>query len=631
MYHVYVPISMSLGFDAIDRGAMVRQLRKLHADTVLLSIGACTDAENLCSEIGRYKKFLEGEGFQTAIWMGGSLLHFDYDKPYRQTVLASGKKSKLVCPLDENFISFYAGYVKKFASCGVKLILLDDDFRMHWTEEAACFCPRHMREYSERLGKTVTRREMASQILNGEPNEYRKVWMQVMAETLRNFARAIRAAVDEVNPSVTVGLCAGGSNLGNDGVSAEELAKILAGANRPFLRLHGAPYWAVSNRARPVPYCVEEERMLASFCGKESFLVSEGDTYPRPRLRCPAVYLEGFDAALHTEDRMNGIIKYGCDYFADYDYEEGYANAADANFAFCSSVREMFCGKDPCGFNIAEDLFRLARAEFAKDASRAGVVAESDFPGPLFCVQNSMPCCYNRFDLPTVVFGCNVLAYREKLRFENGVVLDAEAAKILYRWGIDVGLRAEPVPFKPAPLTVCSCTKREYFVRCGKEVGVNFDDVYEFCVHPRAEILTRIKSDGREYTGAYYYENAFGGKFYVLPYGMRGCRFDVQAFVSYYRQSELAYVYERMRGEPLEAVCTGNPGLYSIVKKRGAQVSVFLWNYCADAVERPVIRMAQEVSSVNALRCAVSAEGKNIRLSRLEPFGFCAFEATLSR
>lgn len=629
MAEVYVPISVNLSFETIDRESLLAQLRKLGAGTVFLAISEYTEAADICPNIVAYKNFLEKEGFRTGLWFGGSLLHFHYGRRFRQTVLADGSRSKLICPFDARFVAFYADYVKQFVPTGIRLFLLDDDFRLHWTHEAACFCPHHLREYSRRLGKKVTRKEMASAILNGGPSEYRSAWLQVNGEALKSFARAIRAAVDEADPSVNIGLCAGGSNLGNDGVGAEELAEILSGGHKPFLRLHGAPYWAASNPARPVPYCIEEERLLASLCKEGTVRISEGDTWPRPRLKCPAAYLEGFDAALRAEEKLDGILKYGCDYYAGYAYETGYADAAEKNRGFCAEIEKMFRSKEPCGFNLAEDLFCLEKAHFDSDASRAGVVGESVFSSLLFCTQHSMPCCYGKFGQPTVVFGCNAYAFLNVLRFQNGVVLDASAAMILRDAGIDVGLRGEPVPIQDGADAVCTSTKREYFINCRAEVGISFDDVYSFTVDARADVLTQIRCGKEVCTGAYYYENAEGGRFYVLPYAMRGTRFPVSAFVSYYRQRELADVYRRMTGQELPAACFGNPGLYTLVKREKNRVAVFLWNYCADPIETPVVQMESAVREIIPLRCGAAAQGRTVSLTRMEPFAMCAFEARL--
>ena len=54
-------------------------------------------------------------------------------------------------------------------------------------------------------------------------------------------------------------------------------------------------------------------------------ILAEGDAFPRPRTRCPASYLEGFDTAIRASGCTDGILKYGIDYFSNTDYETGYA------------------------------------------------------------------------------------------------------------------------------------------------------------------------------------------------------------------------------------------------------------------------------------------------------------------
>ena len=59
--------------------------------------------------------------------------------------------------------------------------------------------------------------------------------------------------------------------------------------------------------------------------------MAEGDVYPRPRINCPASYLEGFDTAIRASGCTDGILKYGLDYTANADYETGYARFHERN------------------------------------------------------------------------------------------------------------------------------------------------------------------------------------------------------------------------------------------------------------------------------------------------------------
>lgn len=84
-----------------------------------------------------------------------------------------------------------------------------------------------------------------------------------------DFATDIRKYLDETAPHVRLGLCACMSTWDFDGISPYELSKVLAGGTKPFLRLIGAPYWAVKqswgNRLQNIKWLSGTE--LPAFCG----------------------------------------------------------------------------------------------------------------------------------------------------------------------------------------------------------------------------------------------------------------------------------------------------------------------------------------------------------------------------
>ena len=58
------------------------------------------------------------------------------------------------------------------------------------------------------------------------------------------------------------------------------------------------------------------------------------------------------------------------------------------------------------------------------------------------------------------------------------------------------------------------------------------------------------------------------------------------------------------------------------------QGEVGLWNLFPDAVEEPVVELDAVPEEVRFLNCTGEVDGKTVRLSRIEPFGFAgiAFE-----
>lgn len=215
-------------------------------------------------------------------------------------------------PADGNFIRFMQEYVKEIAECGADLIMFDDDFRFgHQTGDIACTCEHHMKRIGEILGEDITPEKLREKALTGGGNRYRDAWMRANGESLIAFAKAMREAVDSVNPAVRMGQCSCMSSWGVDGALPEEVARAFAGGTRPFFRLIGAPYWAVDrhfNNSR-LQNVIEFERMQKSFCTSDAEVFAEGDTYPRPRHWCPSSYLELFDIAMRADGKTDGHIE----------------------------------------------------------------------------------------------------------------------------------------------------------------------------------------------------------------------------------------------------------------------------------------------------------------------------------
>lgn len=109
-------------------------------------------------------------------------------------------------------------YVKEIAECGADLIMFDDDFRFgHQTGDIACTCEHHMKRIGEILGEDITPEKLREKALTGGGNRYRDAWMRANGESLIAFAKAMREAVDSVNPAVRMGQCSCMSSWGVDG------------------------------------------------------------------------------------------------------------------------------------------------------------------------------------------------------------------------------------------------------------------------------------------------------------------------------------------------------------------------------------------------------------------------------
>ena len=160
-------------------------------------------------------------------------------------------------------------------------------------------------------------------------------------ESLELLAKEIRQAVDKVAPDCPVATCSAYSSWDLDGTDPLKLTEILAGKNKKYLRLHGAPYWTPMTN-RPLEGVCEIARMFASFSrDKDIEIFSEGDTL-RPRFRCPSSYLEIFDAAQRADGAHDGILKYMIGYDSTPLYETGYVDRHVKNLPRYERIGELF-------------------------------------------------------------------------------------------------------------------------------------------------------------------------------------------------------------------------------------------------------------------------------------------------
>ena len=258
MYKLSIPISLdSLTEETVDE--YLDYLKKCKADRVFI-----VGWGNIYSNDSAYytkrewaekaMKIFKDNGYEVGVWFcafghGEALSTADameLDNCYTSIEGIDGKVSGWgFCPSDKNFFNDYSDAVKKIAELGPDIIMLDDDFRINTRPQyyLGCFCPYHLKEYSKRIGEDLPRKKIEELILTGGKNKYRDAGYKVMGDSLRRFCQRVRQAVDEVNPNIRVGICAGYTSWDIEGADVIELAKILAGNTKPFYRLTSAPYW----------------------------------------------------------------------------------------------------------------------------------------------------------------------------------------------------------------------------------------------------------------------------------------------------------------------------------------------------------------------------------------------------
>ena len=600
----------------------LKELRRLDADRVLLCptpTDPATEAGRaVIAQLARHAAFFKANGLEVGCWIW--TFSCGQGKPYTYMTSPTGRvHSSEACPTDKDWQRFMGDFIAAVAGCGVDLIQFDDDYRFGFQEMGVgCACENHRKLMAEELGYEPDFSELTEKCFSGGPNPVRTAWIRANGRSLEDFAAEMRRRVDEVNPDVRLGYCTCMTNWDIDGTHPDRIARLMAGKTKPFYRLIGAPYWAPLRAwGSRIADVIELERMEKTWNDDpEIEIFSECDAYPRPRTRCPAAYLEGFDTALRADGRLDGILKYGLDYTSDPGFETGYQLRHELHRALYKGISALFDGKDAVGMRVYESPAKVARMTIPAPLAGGDNIDQLYFSYAARLLTNcAVPIRWEGTDAPGIVFGGNALDLPDEA-LRHGLILDAAAAEYLSARGVDVGVRSfgerigagfEVYPGFPGRVYMGSVTVRRLEV------------------DPAAVIESRFEVGGGSVPGTFRYENAAGQRFFVLCFD--GQMAEESLFRSYARQRQIADAC-RWFGSPLPAHLVGEPDLYMMVKQSpdGRSMAVGLWNFGPDDIPMPVVQMSDHWTDVTPLNCEAQIENNTVKLTRIEPFGFAAFE-----
>lgn len=648
MYKICIPIR-SKKYSDEEKKTLLRELKRAKTDTVFLVYNRilCND-QALQAQTDLFLKnlkFLQDNGFKVGAWLAptigyGSEHWGDNDAIEKYVPIHSidGKFSKgAFCPLDDNFVNEFLRIVVKIAQTGVKEILFEDEYTLTGGKAIllGCCCETHMRKYCELIGEQITVEELREKLLNGGKNRYRDIWCDLMGKTLRDFSAKIEKAVHTIDKDIRIGLSANASSYTMEGVSIPELARIIAGETKPLIRMTGAPYWTNAMTLGPN---IDAIRVQEYWCGEDIELWTEGDTYPRPRLWVPSAYLECYDMILRAEGKSNGILKYMIDYTYNADYETGYVDNHCRNEKHYNEIDRKFSGKEPVGLNVFEKELLFADEDFEQGIdSLLKYKRKSALPSvsQWFLSDNSIPTTYGADDCASIVFGANA-HYVDEKELNNGVLLDAQAAKILADKGVDTGIRS----YKKSEIPML-----EHFVNEGEYGQVCVGDVgefYDFTIDEKATILSEfiVKDDvggfanisphdrtGQHIPACFCYQNDKGQKFMIYSFVAQTVwvksEWTPGLFRNYYRQKQLANGVEWLQNRPLPAMCYKCPQAYILCKKDENSMTVGIWNLFADTIYTPEIFLDTAYSKAEFYKCGGVLNQDKVNLETdIIPYGF---------
>lgn len=243
--------------------ALLRFIDEANLDDVLvfanveeLNTGHMTASEQdiYLALMRRLQPLLAAKGVTLSINHWHSVMHADLgktlppDQPFRRMVDICGHEASLcVCPLDKAWQKHIGRIYARYAEIAPHILWVEDDFRLHNHDPlvwGGCFCAEHMRLYSERAGKAITREEFLAGVLQpGKPHPYRAIWLDIARDTMVSAAQAIADAVRTVSPTVKIGLMSSVPQVhAAEGRDWGLLLGTLAAGQTPIDRIHLPAY-----------------------------------------------------------------------------------------------------------------------------------------------------------------------------------------------------------------------------------------------------------------------------------------------------------------------------------------------------------------------------------------------------
>lgn len=621
MYKTSIPFLLGQ-IDKYGVEPFIKRLKEVNADIVFLALECYKmqkeEQEKVFDSLRKNVPIFQAAGFTVGVWVWAFMIKEKNN--YTHITTASGNVSYVeVCPSDKDFCNFAYEYMQNIAKSNPDIIMFDDDFRYGFLDGSGlgCTCKNHRAYMSKILGEDLSTKELAPLIFSGGKNKYRSAFLQANGHYLREFAKQSRAAVDSINPNIRLGACSCMSTWDFDGISSVEIARILAGKTKPFMRLIGAPYWAYNrswrNRLQDV---IELERMESSWCDDDIELWAEGDVYPRPRFTSAANVLEGFDMALRASGSVNGIHKYTFDYYAAPGYEEGYNNKHLKNQPIYNKIDKYFADKTPVGVRVYEHITKFENMDVPAYYDGKDSVQNLFFsPASWMMSAQTIPTIYNGLGTVGIAFGENS-KYLDKDALDNGLILDISAAKILQGKGIDVGLeRVESNIFS---------VDEEYFPSKNLYVGLMRCPAYEIKVKNDAKILSLFITETNKngFVGSYSYENKDGQKFLVFAFD--GYNYNDHAFKQPARGKQIVEWINSI-GKCLPAVMLGNPDCYMLCKENEKEKAVWIGNFFADECMNTTVCLDKNYSEIEFVNCIGKLNGCQVELEYVAPYASVGF------
>ena len=164
------------------------------------------------------------------------------------------------CPLSDAWRQNISEVWTIYAETKPHVFWVEDDIRTfnHDPISYGCFCPLHMKRFSERVGKNVSREELVAAIVSpGKPHPWRKEFLDMQSEVMIDTVSFLAKVVHQISPDTHMGL-----------MSSDPLKHCLEG--RQWNNFAEALADGKKLFSRPTMDCYHENSLKENYYGQDS-------------------------------------------------------------------------------------------------------------------------------------------------------------------------------------------------------------------------------------------------------------------------------------------------------------------------------------------------------------------------
>lgn len=486
-----------------------------------------------------------------------------------------------------------------YAETKPHVIWVEDDIRAygHRPTNFACFCPLHMKRFSERIGREVSRQELAEAVLRpGEPHPWRKEYLDMQAEIMIETVECLAKVVHAVSPETNLGLMSSGPRGHcREGRRWKKFAETLADARPLYSRPPLGSYHENSLRGL---YTTQDLIKLTRYCmPKNTTDLTEVENFPFSRYSKSVVF---------TFLQMVVSIAYGAKGVTLNLFDHcGSPMEKEAAFGIMLGEKKRYLNSLAAKTQILGE-YKGVRILHHEKAGYNNHLEEGDTYRKLgsddlltyeMLESHGIPTTYTDSDV-VAVSGQLIRSFSDaeiKSMLSKGILLDAVAANVLYErgFGKEIGLEEINEPEFLNNLGVFSAEEffNEKFKGADKKfLSLTLPDLSRTCrfsiLKPvkNAEIISRIVDADvkRHHVCLYTYENRLEGRMAVYSYELASS-YGV-AFCNPHRMEQLQSIIKWLSFEKHPILVRGD-GAYPLAFRKDTDKKTVLgfFNLSLDA------------------------------------------------